>query len=279
MLLQVGGSDIRIGLAFYRTRDDRSLVLTGCDECNLLCFHDRRHAHGDGFGRHVLFAKEIAGSIAPSHCVERDATSARVGPGARFVEPNVARLTDTEYLQIDAAAFFYRYLVGLALHFDIVAQNIAARDVDVLRAHVDVVEEILPHEPMIAVDALRPHRVVLIEIERHHIGEIETFLAVHLDQLAVDPNRRASRCEPEHGVPTFSPALLDYLGDTSGDGASDLVVFDDDYGDSFLGGWHFSRRNEAFSKDNLIAALPPHRYYVRGNIRRLRRSAASRDSS
>ena len=248
MLLQVSRRHVGVRLAFYCSLDDRGLVLARRDERDFPRFHNRRYTHCNRFGRNVVLSEEIPGGIAASHGVERDATSTRVRTRSGFIESDMARLADTEYLQIDAAGFFYRYLVGLALHFDIVARNIATRDVDVLRAHVDVVEEILPHEPMIAVDALRLHRIVLIEIERHHIGEIETFLAVHLDQLAVDPNRRASRCEPEHGVPAFSPALLDYLGDASGDGTGDLIVLDDDDGDSFLGGCHFGRRKDAAYK-------------------------------
>src|SRR2546423_8155973 len=109
---------------------------------------------------------------------------------------------------------------------------------DVLRLDVDVVKEVLPHEPVVAVDALRLHRVVLVQIESHHVGEIETFFSMHLDQLAIDADRSAAGGEAEDCVSAFAAALPDYLSDSLRDGAGDLVVLDNDYGDSFLGACH-----------------------------------------
>src|ERR1700737_4213692 len=154
-------------------------------------------------------------------------------------------LSNAHYLQVDPAPLPDRDLIRLTLDVHIVAGDIAARDVDVLRAHVDVIEQVLAHEPLIAVDAIRHHRVVLVEGECHDVGEVEAFVTVHLDQLAIDPDRRAAGGESKHGVPAFTAPFLDDLGDASGDGAGDLIVLDDDYGDSFLGSWHsVSRRNK-----------------------------------
>jgi hypothetical protein len=196
------------------------------------------HTHRDRFGGHVVLAEEIAGGIAARDGVQRDATSARVRTGARLVEPNVAGLSDPENLKIDSTCFSDRVLVRLALVIDIGAGNVAAGDVDVLGTQVDVVEEILPHEPVIAMDAVRFHRVVLVEVEGHDVGEVEAILAMHLDQLAIDPDWCAPRGESEHSVSAFPPPLPHYLGDALGDRAGDLAVVDDDEGDSFPGGRH-----------------------------------------
>jgi hypothetical protein len=61
---------------------------------------------------------------------------------------------------------------------------------------------------------------------------------MHLDQLAVNPDWCAARCKAEHGVSTLAPAFLDDLGNAPRDRAGDFIVLDDDYWDSFLGGWH-----------------------------------------
>src|SRR5207237_9980205 len=108
----------------------------------------------------------------------------------------------------------------------------------VLRLDVDVDAEVRPHEPVVPVDDLRLHRVVLVEVKGYDVGEIETFLAVHLDQLSVDADRSAARRKSQNGMSTFSPALLDYLGDSLGDGFGNLVVLDDYYRDAFFGGGH-----------------------------------------
>ena len=236
VLLKIGRGDIGVRLSLHRPPNDGGLVLPGRHERDLLRFHDRRHTHRDRFGGHVVLAEEIARGIAACDGVERDATSARIRTGAGLVEPDVAGLSDPEDLKIDSTCISDRSLVRLTFVIDLGTRNIAARDVDVLGTHVDVVEEILPHEPVIAVDAVRLHRVVLVEVEGHDIGEVEAFLAVHLDQLAIDPDGRASSGESEHGVSASPPPLLHYVGDARGDRAGDLSVLDDDEGDSFPGG-------------------------------------------
>jgi len=80
---------------------------------------------------------------------------------------------------------------------------------------------------VIAVNAVRPHRVVLVEIEGHDVGEVEAFVAVHLDQLALDTNWCTAGGEAEHSASTFSPPFLDDVGDALGDRAGDFVVLDD----------------------------------------------------
>src|SRR5207244_622760 len=238
MLLKVGRGNIGIGLALDRPLDDRCLVLARSDERDLARLHDRGDTHRYRFGRNVVLTEEIARRIAAGDCIERNTTRAGVGARARLVEPNVAGLADAEYLQVDAARFLDRQLVLLAFLLDVVARDVALRNVDVLRLDVDVVKEVLPHEPVVAVDALRLHRVILVEIERHDVGEIEALLAVHLDQLAVDADRGATGGEAENRVPAFPATLLDYLGNTLRDGAGDLVVLDDYYRDAFFRGWH-----------------------------------------
>jgi hypothetical protein len=91
-----------------------------------------------------------------------------------------------------------------------------------------VLEQVLPHVPVVAVDAVRRHRVVLVQVERHHAGEVETLLAVHPDQLAVDTDRRAARREAEHRLPALGVAFPDDLRDPFRDLSRDLVVVLDD---------------------------------------------------
>ena len=41
-------------------------------------------------------------------------------------------------------------------------------NVDLVLRHVDVVEEVLPHEPVVAVHAFRVHGDVLVQIESYN---------------------------------------------------------------------------------------------------------------
>jgi hypothetical protein len=104
------------------------------------------------------------------------------------------------------------------------ARDVATRDVNVGGIDVDVIEQILPHEPVVAVDAVRRHRVVLVEIERDHVGEAQSFLPVASNQLAVNANWCGSRRETEYGMPTFLGASTDQVRHLVGNQTGHLRV-------------------------------------------------------
>ena len=74
------------------------------------------------------------------------------------------------------------------------------------------------------------HRVVLVQVERDDLGEAQPFLAMHPDQLAVDPDRRGAGGEPEHGPAAGSTPGADQLGDPARDKTAELVVVAHDDG-------------------------------------------------
>jgi hypothetical protein len=209
-------------------------VLAGGDERDLASLHDSGDSHGYRLGRDVVLAEEIPRRVAARHGVQRDASRAGVHPRAGLVEADVSGLSDAQDLEIYSAGVGDGGLVHVALDIDLLARNVTPWNVDVLGPDVDVIEEILPHVPVIAVDAVRSHRVVFVEVERHNVRKVELFLAMHAYQLAIDADRRAAGGKPEHRVPARRPSLPDDLGDSPGDGARDLVVLDDDDFDSFL---------------------------------------------
>ena len=140
-------------------------------------------------------------SAAASRRVTASSVTRRVrlsAPEPGLVEADVSRLADAENLEVDAAGALDRHLVALRRLGDLRARDVAGRDVHVLGLDVDVREQILPHEAMVGVDAVLRHRVVLVEIERHDVGEAQSLLAVHPNQLAVHADRRRARREAEH---------------------------------------------------------------------------------
>ena len=90
--------------------------------------------------------------------------------GARLVEADVAGAADSQDLEIDAAGRADRLLVAPALVLDPVSRSVARRDVHVGGIDVEVGEEVLPHEPMVGMEAAGIHRVVLVEVERHDVA-------------------------------------------------------------------------------------------------------------
>ena len=202
-------------------------MLAGGDERDLASFHDRRHAHRDRLGGDVVLPEKIGGRIAARDGIERDQARARLDPRARLVEPDVTGLADAEYLDVDPSGITNRLLVGVSLGGNLVTGDVAARDMDILRANIDLVEEILPHVAVVAVDAVRPHRIVLVEIERHDVGEVQTLLAVEPRELAVDPDRRAAGCQSENCARACLSSLDDDVGNSPRYPARDFVVLGD----------------------------------------------------
>jgi hypothetical protein len=83
------------------------------------------------------------------------------------------------------------------------------------------------------VDAVRRHRVILIQIERHDVPERQTFVAVHPDELSVDADRRRPRGKSEDRRLTRHLLFANEVGDAVGDESSNvLVVVDDDCADA-----------------------------------------------
>ena len=208
--------------AFDGLGDDGGLALAEGHEDDLAGVEDRADAHGDGAGGHVLDAEEVAGGVHAGELVEPDHAGPAVGRGAGLVEPDVSRAADAQELDVDAAGLLDGPLVPLAVGGDLLGGERAVGDVHVLRIDVDVVEEMLVHEPDVALQLVGLHREVLVEVERHHVLEREAFLLVQPHELVVHARRRRTRGEPEHGGATLGGPLADELGDPPGDGVVHL---------------------------------------------------------
>src|SRR5690606_22710949 len=235
VLLEVRGGHVRRDLALHGAAHDRRLVLARGDDRDLPRLHDGGHAHGDRLPRHVLLAEEIRRRVLARHRVQRHEAGARLPPRTRLVEADVAGLADPQDLEVDPADGPDRGLVFPAVLLDLLPRDIASWNVDVLRPDVHVFEEVLPHVPAEAVDAIRVHRIVLIQIERHHVAEVEAGLAVHPDEFPIDADGRGSGCEAEDGLLARRGLRPDEGGDPLRDEPSDVfVLLDDDYGNALV---------------------------------------------
>jgi len=105
---------------------------------------------------------------------------------------------DPQELQVDAAMLADATLVFLTVCMHGVRRHRAARQVHVGRIDVDVVEEMLPHEAVIALKLMRLHWPILVEVERDHVSDRASRLSVQADEFVVDTHRRAAGGQPEH---------------------------------------------------------------------------------
>ena len=119
-------------------------------------------------------------SLAASIRVTRSSVISRVRlslAGARLVEADVARAADAQDLHVDAARLGDLLLVPAAVVVHLLDRQRAVGHVPVARRDVDVVEQVLAHEADVALQLVRLHRVVLVEVERDDVGERQPFLA------------------------------------------------------------------------------------------------------
>ncbi len=82
--------------AFDRFFDDRCLVFAQRDQDDLAGFKNRRQPHRDRVQRHVFFAEEITGRVAPRDRIERGQPRAAVTHAERFVEADMPVATDAQ---------------------------------------------------------------------------------------------------------------------------------------------------------------------------------------
>ena len=228
--LEVGRRDLRVGLLLDGLPHDGRLVLARRHEDDLASVEDRPDAHRDGLAGDVLLLEEVRGGVLARDLVEHDEPRAVLWRGARLVEADVAAAADAEQEEVEPARALDGALVLGGVALDGLWREVAARDVDLRLRDVDVVEEVLPHEPVVALEILRRHRHVLVDVEGDDVGEVEPFLAVHPDELLIHADGRRAGGEPQHGGVASGGLGLDERAHLAGGLARELgrLVEDED---------------------------------------------------
>ena len=129
---------------------------------------------------------------------------ARVERREGLVEGDVAVLADAAHEEVDAPGLDDAGLVVGALLRQVV--GVAVEDVDVLGLDVDVLEEVVPHERMVAFGMLLGKSHVLVHVERDDIPERHLAGLVAADQLLVGFQRGRTRRAGPVRTATWSPA-------------------------------------------------------------------------
>ena len=198
-------------------------MLSEGDEDDTAGIEDRPHPHRDRLTGDVPFAEEVAGGVGPRDVVERDQPGATLRGAPRLVEADVAGAADAEDLQIDPTGSPDRLLVLLTGGKHVLPGERSIGDVDRLGGDVEMIEEMLAHEAVVALQRAPIHRPVFVEIKGHNAAERDPFLAMEADQLVVDADRRAPGGEAEDGLPAGRGARLNELCDLPGDGTAGIA--------------------------------------------------------
>ena len=218
MLLQKARRDRRADFPLDRPGDDLRLMLAKGQHDQLPRLQNRADAHRDRPPRHVFLAKEVARRVDPRHPVERDQSRAARSARARLVEADMPRAADAQELNVDSARLGDFLLVPAAIVGNLLDRDRAVRHMPIPRVDVDEVEQMLAHEPHVALQLVRLHRKVFVEVERDDIRERQALLAMHPHQLVVDADRCAPSRQAQHARLPLSRSITNHTGNFPADG-------------------------------------------------------------
>ena len=188
-----GGSGDRGGdWAFDGLRDRSGLRCAGGEQDNFTRLQDCADAHGDGAARTLLTGRKEFCVVVQRFLAQDLQARARADAGSRLIETNVAVTPDSQKLKVDASGFPDGLFVRRAVLIVIAADG-SVGNVDVARVHIDVGEEIFPHEIMKALRMSSAKPKILIKIKGYDAREIERALFVKMRELFVDADHGAAR--------------------------------------------------------------------------------------
>ena len=142
----------------------------------------------------------------------------------------MAALADAQDLKVDSAGLPDGALVRGAVLRHVLPRCGPVGDVHVLLLDVHVGEEVLPHVAPVAVRAVRGHRIVLVEVERHDGCEVHLARLMPADQLTIDPEGRAAGGESQDAAALGGYLTADRCDDALRQQRSEVVVVGDDDG-------------------------------------------------
>ena len=176
-------------------------------------FEDGSHPHGDRPPGNMFFAEEIAGRVHPRDLVERDHAGAAVTSRPGLVEADVPGATDAQQLQVQSARIADLLLVGAAVGVHVLDRNGAVGNVGIFGRDVDVVKKMLPHEPPVALQFIRPHWQILVEVEADHVGETQPLFFVQANEFGIDAGGCRAGGKAQDAAPAAGGTLANQRGD------------------------------------------------------------------
>ena len=159
----------------YTMLEGAGFVVAVDHDHDLLGVHDCSNAYGQsGLGNkvHVVVEETAVGN---------DGVGGQAGSG--LVEGDVAIGTYAAHEEVDASCFSDGFLVVCALCLEVC--GVAVEDMDVFFLDVDMAEEVVPHEGVVALGMVLEEVDILVHVERDDV--LEGYLSgfVEGDQFAV----------------------------------------------------------------------------------------------
>ncbi|VXA82643.1 conserved hypothetical protein [Aeromonas veronii] len=191
MQLQGGDGPHVVDAAFYGGLQGQCLAVTGDQDHDLFRIHQGADTHGQRQLGHLLHVAAEEAGVGDTGIFGQGLDPGAGGEGrGRFVECDVAVVTHAPHEQVDLAVGLDFVFVALALGHQIL--GIAVEDVDVFGTNVDVTEEVVVHEAVVALRVIFRQADVLVHVEGDHVLEAHFTGFVQLDQALVGVERGAT---------------------------------------------------------------------------------------
>ena len=197
-----------------------SLGLAVGDNQDHAGIHDGLSAHGVGLTGNIVDAVEQAAVGLNGALGEVDAVRALGEVVIGLVEADVAVVADAEQLQIRVTGVGDNLVVLRAGSGGVGVGTVG--HMRVVKVDVDVIEEVLTHEVVIALGIVVRKAAILVQVVGADLGKVDVALLVPSSELLVGTDRGGAGGKTQHTV-----GLEDNLGrdDISGLAAHILVVF------------------------------------------------------
>ena len=197
MLLECGDGPGLAHRAFDSSLKCAGFVVAVAEDEYFFGRHHRADAYGEGSCGHRfgIAAEETAvgdARVRGERLLARAARERRVG----FVEGNVAVGADTAEEEVDATALADHVFVVCAFGCEIL--GVTVEDVDVLLRAVDVVEEVVGHERVVALGMVFGQTHVFVHVEGHHVLEAHTTGLVRLHNGAIHAEGAGAGGKTQH---------------------------------------------------------------------------------
>jgi hypothetical protein len=213
MLLQQRCGDLLGDIAFYRLLNDGRLHLSPGHQDNPFGLEDGADSQRNGQARHMRDILKIVGIGDPGRVVQGNEAGAGVDAAAGLVKADMPVIADPQDLQVDATGIFDHFFIIQTVLFDVLLTPLPVGEMAIGRVDVDLVEQLLFHETIVALQRIVVDRVIFVEVKRDHILKAQLFVAVQSYQFGIQRLGRGTRGQTQDGLLSFCFLFTDQLCD------------------------------------------------------------------
>lgn len=189
MIVQESWRDLICFFSFNCLFNDWGLGFRPGHDDYFFCFADCLNSHSDSAFGHFLNTSEWIGSIFSSQSMQVYQPSNTFNRRRWLIESDMASSTYSQNLKVYSSIFLNLLFIFITELCNIFSWDLTVRNINVLFWDVNMVEQIVMHIEVIALDVVFSNGKILIEVESHYIFEWNLFIFIHPYQFLVNSKR------------------------------------------------------------------------------------------